>query len=178
MQRRQLTETLRAQKEDVTQRSLVTQLRWVLPPDTKIAAILNEAKGVRPKADTETPEQFGRRRSRYVMARRAQGALPGITDLVIACPASVSFWMEVKRPVNGVLSSDQQDVRDDLLALGHFWGVAYDLDTAVYALQQAPIRLRNLTGIVPRPAVVRLEKRKPRMVEVVGQFGIRRGYNS
>jgi hypothetical protein len=139
--------------ETPTQRALVQWLRHVLPPGSKVAAVVNETGA----AKSSDPIK----RARYFSARIAAGVLPGWPDLLCALPGGRVVWIETKRPVGGVLSVDQQDIHRDLRAIGHHVGVACDPESALLLLREAGVDVRA-GDMVPRPAVVRLASRAPR----------------
>jgi len=136
--------------EKPTQRALLTWLKLVLPPGSRVSATMNESGG----AKSANPHA----RARYYQARKASGVVTGWPDLTLALPGGRTVFIETKRPVGGVVSPEQQQIHADLRALGHHVGIATDPESALLVLLEAGVPLRNIGNIVARAPTVRYGK--------------------
>jgi hypothetical protein len=60
---------------------------------------------------------------------KAEGVMPGVTDLVVVLENHGCGWMEVKTP-KGRLSDEQIGFGRRVQALGHYWAVVRSVDEA------------------------------------------------
>ena len=144
------------------QRSVVQWARMVLPIGSKVFAVDNEAA---PKVDPMLrKEEREKQVRRYGAARRKSGILTGFPDLGVILPGGASCWIEMK-DVGGLVSSVQQDMHDDLRAVGHHVGVATDIDTCRRLFIWWGIMLREPPGQPTPQPKVRYARREPRLVD-------------
>lgn len=140
----------RSAPERAAQVAIVEYLKLVLPEGAMVWAVVNEAA---PKSKTS----YGR--ARFFAKRKAAGVLTGFPDLGVSL-AGRTLFIETKRPVGGVVSSEQQERHRELRILGHAVGVCVDIESARAFLQDEGVILREARGQHARHAVVRMAARK------------------
>ncbi len=120
------------------------------------AAIKNEHA---PKSEDENA------RARFFQKRKAEGVKTGIPDLLVCMPNGVAFFIEVKAPKTGVVSSQQDVLHATLRNMGFPVLLATSIETCRYGLQSLGIPLREATGQPVTEPKVRLAKAKTRIVK-------------
>jgi hypothetical protein len=69
---------------------------------------------------------------------KAEGVLPGVSDLFLALPIGQYFglWLEMKKRKNGKLSKSQKDWIDLMRSVGYAADVAYGADHAMEIINE------------------------------------------
>lgn len=147
-----------ANPERDAQVSVKGWLELVLPQECIVFAVPNEHQ---PKSKT------AKGRARFFAMRREQGVKAGFPDLGILFPEGKTLFIEMKAPVDGILSAVQNALHSDIRALKHNVIVATSIETARGGLLRLGIKLREPAGQMVAVAQVRVGK--PRVRRVVAR---------
>ena len=72
----------------------------------------------------------GKRHIAVAVRLKKEGARRGVPDMAFCLPDGQTAWLELKIK-GGSLSQEQRAFRDQVLFLGHRWGVAKTIDEAI-----------------------------------------------
>ena len=76
----------------------------------------------------------GRRPIGVAKKLKAEGVMPGVSDLIFVLPEGRTAFLEMKVK-GGRLSDEQKVFRDAVTARGHVWGIAKTFDEAMLFLR-------------------------------------------
>ena len=108
--------------EDETHHAILTWLGWVVPG----IEVCHVANGFYAGDDENDPT---RRKARAHLARlKALGLKPGTFDLLCFPGEGRVFWLEIKRPKGGVVSTAQEDFGASMTRLGIPWAIVRSID--------------------------------------------------